>query len=347
MGIKASTTCELTFGETSRRKGWLLGEVHDGIAQMFQVIEHARMMVGTKAMATLSTGYLNALEYAKTRVQGADLTRSADKTAPRVTITHHPDVRRSLLTQKSYAEALRALVIYTATFQDAIASPGPRARATRAAEAVNDLLLPIVKGYGSERAWVVLGTESLQTFGGSGFLRGLPDRAVRPRLQDRHALRRHHGDPGHGLLLPQDRAQQGPGARRASPARSPPSSRPRPATAASRTSAAARQGSRGRAGDRRPADRTLMSSDPRAEGGESGQHLQGRPQHDPAADGARRRGVRLSAAPPGRVALAALSGEVSAKDRPSTKGRSRRHSSSPATCSRRSPPSAPSPRRPT
>ncbi len=174
MGIKASTTCELTFGEHEPAKGWLLGEVHDGIAQMFQVIEHARMMVGTKAMSTLSTGYLNALEYAKTRVQGADLTRSADKTAPRVTISHHPDVRRSLLTQKSYAEALRALVIYTATFQDAIAVAQAKGESDEIAEAVNDLLLPIVKGYGSERAWVVLGTESLQTFGGSGFLEDYP-----------------------------------------------------------------------------------------------------------------------------------------------------------------------------
>ena len=174
MGIKASTTCELTFGETTPAKGWLLGEVHDGIAQMFQVIEHARMMVGTKAMATLSTGYLNALEYAKERVQGADLIQSTDKTAPRVTITHHPDVRRSLLTQKSYAEALRALVIYTATFQDRLMLARANGEDDAAAEAINDLLLPIVKGYGSERAWVVLGTESLQTFGGSGFLQDFP-----------------------------------------------------------------------------------------------------------------------------------------------------------------------------
>ncbi len=174
MGIKASTTCELTFGEKHPAKGWLLGEVHDGIAQMFQVIEHARMMVGTKAMATLSTGYLNALDYAKTRVQGADLTQSSDKTAPRVTITHHPDVRRSLLTQKSYAEALRALVIYTATYQDEIAIAHAKGERAELAEAINDLLLPIVKGYGSERAWVLLGTESLQTYGGSGFLEDYP-----------------------------------------------------------------------------------------------------------------------------------------------------------------------------
>ena len=85
---------------------------------MFDVIEQARMMVGTKAIATLSTGYLNALEYAKDRIQGADLTQMMDKTAPRVPITHHPDVRRSLLTQKSYAEGMRALYLFTATYQD-------------------------------------------------------------------------------------------------------------------------------------------------------------------------------------------------------------------------------------
>ena len=183
MGIKVSNTCEVTFGDPQvgggeAAKGWLLGEVHDGIAQMFQVIENARMMVGSKAIATLSTGYLNALDYAKERVQGADLTQAADKTAPRVTITHHPDVRRSLMTQKSFAEAMRALVLYTATWQDQVMIAEHAGTAdsdeTRLAAAVNDLLLPIVKGYGSERSWVLLGTESLQTFGGSGFLQEYP-----------------------------------------------------------------------------------------------------------------------------------------------------------------------------
>ncbi|HKN43136.1 MAG TPA: acyl-CoA dehydrogenase, partial [Propionibacteriaceae bacterium] len=153
--------------------GWLLGEVHEGIAQMFQVIENARMMVGTKAIATLSTGYLNALEYAKTRVQGSDLTQMTDKTAPRVTITHHPDVRRSLLTQKAYAEGLRALYLYTATFQDAAVAKALHDVEPDLAVKVNDLLLPIVKGVGSEQAYAKL-TESLQTFGGSGFLQDYP-----------------------------------------------------------------------------------------------------------------------------------------------------------------------------
>jgi len=179
MGIKVSNTCELTFGDPAvgggePAVGWLLGEVHDGIAQMFQVIENARMMVGTKAIATLSTGYLNALEYARTRVQGPDLTRASDRTAPRVTITHHPDVRRSLMTQKAFSEALRALVLYTASWQDRVMVAEHAGERDELAERVNDLLLPVVKGYGSERSWVLLGTESLQTFGGSGFLEDYP-----------------------------------------------------------------------------------------------------------------------------------------------------------------------------
>ena len=175
MGLKASTTCELTFGaHGTPAVGWLLGDVHDGIAQMFQVIEYARMMVGTKAIGTLSTGYLNALEFAKERVQGADLTKMTDKTAPRVTITHHPDVRRSLMLQKAYAEGMRAVYIYTATFQDRVRLGDEGSGiSTELAEKVNDLLLPIVKGVGSERATEQL-VQSLQTLGGSGFLQDYP-----------------------------------------------------------------------------------------------------------------------------------------------------------------------------
>ncbi|MGW4125427.1 acyl-CoA dehydrogenase [Nocardia sp. NPDC004711] len=174
MGLKASATCELTFGGHGiPAVGWLVGDSHSGISQMFKVIEYARMMVGTKAIATLSTGYLNALAYAKTRVQGIDLTRMADKQAPPVTITHHPDVRRSLMLQKAYAEGLRALYLYVAAHQDA-----ELARAVSGADAelafhVNHLLLPVVKGVGSERAYQCL-TESLQTLGGSGFLQDYP-----------------------------------------------------------------------------------------------------------------------------------------------------------------------------
>ncbi|AXK31722.1 acyl-CoA dehydrogenase [Streptomyces armeniacus] len=183
MGLKVSNTCEMTFGAGgptqaggsggAPAKGWLLGEKHDGIRQMFKIIEFARMMVGTKAIATLSTGYLNALEYAKERVQGADLAQFTDKTAPRVTITHHPDVRRSLLTQKAYAEGMRALVLYTAAVQDEILLKEYEGEDASAEKRLNDLLLPIVKGYGSEKSYEQL-AQSLQTLGGSGYLQEYP-----------------------------------------------------------------------------------------------------------------------------------------------------------------------------
>ncbi|MFE7597479.1 acyl-CoA dehydrogenase [Streptomyces sp. NPDC057494] len=173
MGLKASNTCEMTFGDQHPAKGWLIGDKHDGIRQMFLIIEFARMMVGTKAISTLSTGYLNALEYAKERVQGTDLANFMDKAAPKVTITHHPDVRRSLMTQKAYAEGMRSLVLYTASVQDAIAVAEAAGEDAKALHGLNDLLLPIVKGYGSEKGYEQL-AQSLQTFGGSGFLQEYP-----------------------------------------------------------------------------------------------------------------------------------------------------------------------------
>jgi hypothetical protein len=173
MGLKVSTTCELTFGEREPAVGWLVGDEHNGIWQMFKVIENARMMVGTKAIATLSTGYLNALDFAKTRVQSADLTEMTDKSAPRVTIIKHPDVRRMLMLQKAYAEGLRALMLYTATQQDAVMEAVHAGRTDELAERLNDLLLPLVKGVGSERSYELL-SQSLQVLGGSGYLQDYP-----------------------------------------------------------------------------------------------------------------------------------------------------------------------------
>jgi alkylation response protein AidB-like acyl-CoA dehydrogenase len=174
MGIRGSATCELTLGAGAPCRGLLLGEVHDGIAQMFHVIEYARMGVGTKSMATLSTAYLNALDYARVRKQGADLTQAADKTAPRVEIIKHPDVRRMLMLQKVFAEGLRALVLWTAHVQDQVALRGGHgSQESRPLEALNDFLLPLIKGYASEKVYELLAL-SLQCFGGSGFCQDYP-----------------------------------------------------------------------------------------------------------------------------------------------------------------------------
>ena len=176
MGLNVSSTCEMNLGEHEPAVGYLLGDVHEGIAQMFKVIEFARMMVGTKAIATLSAGYQQALAYSKSRIQGGDMKVMNDKASPRVTIIHHPDVRRSLMVQKSYSEGMRALVLYTASIQDEIELAEKAGDKDRVADmiALNDLLLPVVKGYGSEKSWTLLGTESLQTFGGSGFTQDWP-----------------------------------------------------------------------------------------------------------------------------------------------------------------------------
>jgi alkylation response protein AidB-like acyl-CoA dehydrogenase len=217
--------------------GWLLGEVHDGIAQMFQVIENARMMVGTKAIATLSTGYLNALDYAKERVQGADLTQAADKTAPRVTITHHPDVRRSLMTQKSFAEAMRALVLYTASWQDQVMiaehGDGETTTSSRCGQR------PAAADRQGLRLGALLGAARHRVAADLRRLRlpaGLPDRAVRPRRQDRHPLRGHHRDPGQDFFFRKIVKDQGQALGHLAK-RSRRSSRARPATAGSRSSA--------------------------------------------------------------------------------------------------------------
>jgi alkylation response protein AidB-like acyl-CoA dehydrogenase len=176
MGLNVSATCEVYLGENEPAVGYLLGDVHQGIAQMFKIIEFARMMVGTKAIATLSAGYQQALSYAKTRVQGGDMKIMNDKASPRVTIIKHPDVRRSLMVQKAYSEGMRALVLYTASIQDEIelARAAGDTEKFETMEKLNDLLLPVVKGFGSEKSWTLLGTESLQTFGGAGFTRDWP-----------------------------------------------------------------------------------------------------------------------------------------------------------------------------
>ncbi|HLL23915.1 MAG TPA: acyl-CoA dehydrogenase, partial [Kofleriaceae bacterium] len=174
MGLKGSATCELTLGDDAPCRGLLLGEVHEGIAQMFHVIEYARMGVGTKSMATLSTAYLNALEYARVRKQGADLAKAADKTAPRIEIIKHPDVRRMLMLQKAFAEGLRAMVLWTAHVQDQVALAGGHGNDhARQLEALNDLLLPLIKGYGSEKVYDLLAI-SLQVYGGSGYCDDYP-----------------------------------------------------------------------------------------------------------------------------------------------------------------------------
>ncbi len=153
-----------------------------------------------------------------------------------MTITHHPDVRRSLITQKSFAEGLRSLVLFTASVQDRVWGARLTGGRDEAAERLNDLLLPIVKGYGSERSWVLLGTESLQTFGGSGFLTDYP---IEQYVRDAKIDTLYEGTTaiqGQDLFFRKIVKDRGPRARATCRSRSPASSPPRPATVSSRRS---------------------------------------------------------------------------------------------------------------
>ncbi len=175
MGLHASATCDLELGGNGIPcRGLLMGEVHCGIAQMFHVIEHARMAVGVKSMAVASTGYLNALAYAKERKQGPDLLEATDKEADRIEIIGHPDVRRMLMLQKSYVEGMRALCMYTAQIQDKVESLGGHGSEGAAPfDRLNDLLLPLVKGFCSEKGYELLAI-ALQVYGGSGYCKDYP-----------------------------------------------------------------------------------------------------------------------------------------------------------------------------
>ena len=293
------------------------------------------MMVGTKAISTLSTGYLNALDYAKTRIQGADLTQMTDKTAPRVSILHHPDVRRALMTQKAYAEGLRALYLYTAAHQDVAAADIVSGADAGMAE-------PRQRPAAADRQGRRVRTglpdadrvaADLRRF---GLPAGLSDRAVHPRRQDRLAVRGHHGDPGAGLLLPQDRPRPG---RRARARRRADPGVPRRRVGAARTRrlprAAGHRAGR-RAGDGRHHDRLsdcLATELPRPVPGGPGLGLvpagRRRPLHrmDAAAAAPRSPWTHSTASPPNATAR-------------STAGRSPRQGSSPRTCCRGSVPNA-------
>ena len=168
LGLKGSVTAELTLGEHQPAVGYLVGGVHDGIRQMFRVIEHARMMIGTKSAATLSTGYLTALEYAAGRVQGADLARPPTRLLPGC---------RSSGTRMSDGCCCCRRHTPRACGPCGPMPPGPRIRRCLTGEERwarrADFLLPLVKGYSSEKAFELL-AQSLQVLGGSGYTQDYP-----------------------------------------------------------------------------------------------------------------------------------------------------------------------------
>ena len=165
MGINASPTCVLAYGDNKGAVGYLVGEENRGLEYMFIMMNHARLGVGLEGVAIAERAYQHAREYAKTRVQGRSI---GQKSGDRVTIIHHPDVKRMLLTMKAQTEAMRA-VAYTASAALDKANHHPDDKERRRNQALVDFLIPIVKGWCTEQC-IEVASIGVQIHGGMGFI---------------------------------------------------------------------------------------------------------------------------------------------------------------------------------
>ena len=165
MGIHASPTCVMAYGDNKGAIGYLVGEENRGLEYMFTMMNNARLSVGVEGVAIAERAYQHALEYARTRVQGREI---GQKSGDRVTIIHHPDVRRMLMSMRAQTEAMRALAYYAAaTLDKAKHHPDPAEK--RRSQGLLDLLTPIVKGWCTEQGVEVAST-GIQVHGGMGFV---------------------------------------------------------------------------------------------------------------------------------------------------------------------------------
>jgi alkylation response protein AidB-like acyl-CoA dehydrogenase len=175
MGINGSATCVLNFGDNDRCVGELVGGAENvGMVQMFKLMNMARISVGVQGLGVASAAYLSALDYARDRKQGAPIQAWKDATVPRVAIIEHADVRRMLLDMKSKVEGLRALIIKLVHHEDLVhILRGKDDQAAAYHQGQVDLLVPLVKAYGSDQAFRVCET-AIQTHGGAGYTRDYP-----------------------------------------------------------------------------------------------------------------------------------------------------------------------------
>lgn len=172
MGIKASPTCVMSFGDNDQCKGWLIGELNAGMFQMFQMMNEARLGVGAQGLANGAAAYMSALGYATERKQGSHVKRFKDPKAEKAEIIQHPDVRRMMMTMKSYTEGVRCLIYATASYIDLSKHhTDPEQRAFY--HSLVELLTPICKSYGSDMGFRVTDM-AVQTFGGYGYTQEYP-----------------------------------------------------------------------------------------------------------------------------------------------------------------------------
>ncbi len=176
MGIRASSTAQLVFGDKGDCIGELVGtEERQGMRQMFKMMNFARIGVGVQGLAVASSAYLNALEYARERKQGASIKNWKDPTAERVAIIEHPNVRRMLIDMKARVEGIRALIVKLAIYTDraATARANGDTEAAKKLEGRVNLLVPVVKAYASDQGFDIA-TTAIQVYGGAGYLQDHP-----------------------------------------------------------------------------------------------------------------------------------------------------------------------------
>jgi hypothetical protein len=171
MGITASATCTMNFGDEGACRGILMGQERQGMKIMFQMMNEARLYVGSQGGSVSSAAYMHAVTYARNRIQGVDVTQMLNPEAKGVAIINHPDVKRMLLSMKSKVEAMRSLTYYLAYLHD-IAHVESGAVKDEAL-ALIEILIPINKAGNTDTAWEVTG-DAMQTYGGYGFCSDYP-----------------------------------------------------------------------------------------------------------------------------------------------------------------------------
>jgi hypothetical protein len=172
MGLHGSPTCSLTLGGSGKCRGWLLGEPNQGMRIMFHMMNEARLDVGFQGFSHATAAYLYALDYARQRRQGRDLTAGKDATAPSVPIIVHPDVRRLLMWMKAHVDGMRSFLYYVALAFDRKETAADAADAAYWQDLI-DLLIPVIKSYCSDRGFEVC-TQAMQVYGGYGYTREYP-----------------------------------------------------------------------------------------------------------------------------------------------------------------------------
>jgi alkylation response protein AidB-like acyl-CoA dehydrogenase len=172
MGIHGNCTCSLTLGGKGNCVGELLGEPNKGMRAMFLMMNEARLLVGMQGFCCASASYMNAVNYARERIQGKNLLQVMDPNAPSVPIIQHPDVRRMLISMKAYVEGMRSLLYYAGYLSDQMAVAADESEKARL-QGMLDLLIPICKGYVTDKSFEVCST-GVQVYGGYGYISEYP-----------------------------------------------------------------------------------------------------------------------------------------------------------------------------